>query len=95
MADIQQILSASTLIITGKGLLTGVIASVSTPASHATLTCYDNTAASGTIIFQVEVYADQQPFTLFFSDRFAPRFSTGLYLTLDADLVVNLWASDR
>jgi hypothetical protein len=62
--------------------------------TQATLTCYDNTAGSGTIIFQVEAYS-HQPLEIFFADRFSPRFSTGLYLTLDANLTLVVWASER
>ena len=95
MADIQQVKTSSALIVSGKGILKGIIASVSAASSQATLTCYDNTAASGTIIFQVELYSSLSPLHIFFSDQYAPRFTTGLYLSLDANLIVNLWASDR
>jgi hypothetical protein len=95
MADIQQVKTSSGLIVTGKGILTGLIASVTAASTQATITAYDNTAASGTIIFQVEVYSGQAPLVLFFPDRFAPRFSTGLYLALDANLTVVVWASQR
>jgi hypothetical protein len=95
MSDIQQVKTSSGAIITGSGILNGIAASVGTPATQATLTAYDNTSASGTVIFQVEIYADQQPVVIFFPDRFAPRFSTGLFLALDADLMVVVWASQR
>jgi hypothetical protein len=95
MSDIQQVKTASALIVSGKGILKGIIASVSAASSQATLTCYDNTAASGTIIFQVELFSEQAPLVVFFADQYAPRFMTGLYLSLDANLMVNLWASDR
>jgi hypothetical protein len=95
MADIQQVKTSSALIVTGQGILTGIIASVSAASSQATLTCYDNTSASGTVLFQIELYSDAGPYVLFFSDRFAPRFTTGLYLALDANLAVVVWASQR
>lgn len=94
MTNYQQVLTASTLIHTGRGLLAGLVISAApdTPAAH--VTCYDNTAASGTKVF--EAYLDEagssQPFTLFFADRFAPRFATGLYISLTG-AVVNVWAS--
>ena len=94
MADIQQVKTSSGTVITGQGILTGIVASVDAAATQATLTAYDNTAGSGTIIFQVEVYATQ-PFVLFFADRFAPRFGTGMYLSLDANLTVVVWGSER
>jgi hypothetical protein len=95
MSDIQQVKTASALIITGPGILTGIVASVSAASSQATLTCYDNTAASGTIIFQVELYSESLPLVIFLSDQYAIRFSTGLYLALDANLIVTIWASSR
>jgi hypothetical protein len=95
MADIQQVNTSSGVVITGRGILSGIVASVSASATQATLTAYDNNAASGTVIFQVELYSEQGPFVLFFSDRFAPRFSTGLYLAVDANLTVVVWASAR
>jgi hypothetical protein len=95
MADIQQVKISSGGVITGRGILSGIVASVSASATQATLTAYDNTAGSGTVIFQVEVYAEQGPVVVFFEDRFAPRFSTGLYLALDANLTVVVWASAR
>ena len=95
MSDIQQVNTSSALIVTGKGILSGIVATVTAASSQATLTCYDNTSATGTIIFQVELYSDQEPLAIFFSDRFAPRFTTGLYLALDANLAVVIWASNR
>lgn len=95
MADIQQVKTSSGLIASGKGILKGIVACVSAASSQATITCYDNTAASGTIIFQVELYAGGDPFEIFFADPYAPRFTNGLYLALDANLIVNIWASDR
>ena len=95
MADIQQVKTSSGTIITGRGVLNGIVASVTAADSQATLTAYDNTAASGTIVFQVAVFSGQAPLVLFFPDRFAPRFSTGLYLALDANLAVVVWASQR
>ena len=95
MSDIQQVLTASGLIYTGKGLLTGLVASVSHGAANATLTFYDNTAGSGTKVLELEIELDAQPYTLFFTDRFAPRFTTGLYVVMDADTVLNVWAAGR
>ena len=95
MADIQQVKTASGVVVSGRGMLTGIVASVDGSASRGTLTVYDNTSASGTAIFQVEVFSEEGPLVLFFSDRFAPRFGTGLYLSLDVNLIVNIWASER
>jgi hypothetical protein len=94
MASYQQVIAASTLIHTGAGYLAGLVVSVD-GATAVTVTCYDNTAASGTKIFEVNISPEsvQQPFQVFFDDRFAPRFQTGLYVSI-AGLggVVNLWA---
>jgi hypothetical protein len=95
MADIQQVKTSSGTVVTGRGILTGIVASVSTASSQATLTAYDNTVGSGTVIFQVEIYSEQPPFEIFFSDRFAPRFETGLYLVVDTGLGVVVWATER
>jgi len=95
MSDIQQVKTTSGTIISGRGILNGIVASVTAADSQATLTAYDNTAASGTVIFQVAVYSGQAPCVLFFPDRFAPRFDSGLYLALDANLAVVVWASQR
>ena len=95
MSDIQQVKTTSGTIISGRGILNGIVASVTAVDTKATLTAYDNTTASGTVIFQVAVYSSQAPLVLYFPDRFAPRFETGLYLALDANLAVVVWASQR
>jgi hypothetical protein len=95
MADSQQVKTSSASLVSGRGILQGIVACVSTASSQSTLTVYDNTAASGTVLFQVELYSSADPFVIFFSDRFAPRFETGLYLSLDANLIVNVWYSER
>ena len=95
MADIQQVKTASGVVVSGRGMLTGIVASVDGSASRGTVTAYDNTAASGTVIFQVEVFSEEGPLVLFFSDRFAPRFGTGLYVAMDANVVAVVWASER
>ena len=95
MSDYQQHITSSTLIHTGKGKLNGLVASIN-GSSPVNLTCYDNTVASGTIIFKAAIAPadDSQPFALFFQDRFAPRFSTGLYISLGgATLEATIWAT--
>jgi hypothetical protein len=94
MANYQQVITASSLIHTGEGYLAGLVVSVD-GATPLSLTCYDNTAGSGTVIFQAHISPEsvQQPFTLFFPDRFAPRFATGLYVSISGvGMAVNLWA---
>ena len=95
MSDTQQVKTSSGTIITGRGILNGIIAFVTAADTQATLTAYDNTTASGTVIFQVEVTSGQAPLVLFFPNRFTPRFDSGLYLALDTNLAVVVWASQR
>lgn len=93
MSDIHGVISTSTLIHTGIGMLTGLVASVD-GTSDALVTCYDNTSASGTILFQAYIGpSDQnQPYQVFFSDRFAIRFTTGLYIAITGlGASVNYW----
>jgi hypothetical protein len=91
MADIQTVKTASALIYTGEGFLTGLVVSLSSGTS-GTMICYDNTAGSGTKIFEAEVYSLHDPLIIFFADRYAPRFATGLYIALDSNMSANVWA---
>jgi len=89
MADVLEVRSASALIYTGKGFLSGVVISCnSTTAALATF--YDGTNDTGTKLIEAHVAAPN-PVVIFFADRFAPRFVTGLYLKLAANLTVTLW----
>lgn len=90
MADIRTVLAASALIDTGHGVLAGCVISCSS-ATAALATFYDNTAGSGTKILEVHVAAPH-PLVLFFSDRFAPIYATGLYLVLAANLTATVWS---
>ena len=91
MADIQSVHTASALIHTGEGWLSGLVVSLRDGTS-GTITCYDNTASSGVKIFEAEVYSLHDPLIIFFTDRYAPRFATGLYVTLDANMIAVVWA---
>ena len=79
-------------IITGKGLLHGLL------VSHAeedpqTVTIYDNTAASGTVLLVLYVAREQCPALLLFPRREAIPFTTGLSATYtNCELAV--WATD-
>ena len=88
MADSLGVYSASALIHTGKGQLTGVI--ISTSAATATATFYNHDAASETKVLEVIVAAGH-PAIVFFSDRYAPRFTIGLYLALAANMTATVW----
>jgi hypothetical protein len=89
MADKVAVYSASALIYTGKGVLSGVI--ISTSAASGTATLYDDTTADTPKILEVIVAAGH-PAILFFADRFAPRFAVGLYLALGANMTATVWS---
>jgi len=94
MINYQQVIIASSLIHTGPGFLTGLVCSIGGAAAGYVI-CYNNTTPTGTVIFRVQIAPEsvQQPFAIFYPDRYAPRFSTGLYVTLSGlGMVVNLWA---
>jgi len=89
MADNVSVYSASSLVYTGRGFVTGLVASSS--VGSPLLTLYDNTAGSGTKIF--EAYVDQDNIlVIFFPEAFAPRFTTGLYANLGAGLTLTIWS---
>jgi len=94
MADVQVVKTANALIVTGAGFLTGLVVTL-TSGTSGTVTFYDNTSASGTVIFQAEVYSLHDGLIIFFSDRYAPRFATGLYIALDSNMCANVWAVGR
>lgn len=90
MADHQQTVSASTLLRTGKGQLMGL--SITATAGAPKATFYDNTTHSGTVIYEANVsYLTNA--TIFFPDRFAPFFTTGLYLEFTADAGIFITAT--
>ena len=95
MTDTARVLTASANIFTGRGILKGVMVSVTAADTVSLLTIYDSTTASGTVIFQQTFYSEQQPFYILFTDIFAPRFYDGLYVNISGDLNVQVWASQR
>jgi len=92
MADLHAVLTASALAHTGPGILTGLVVSAESDATPPRVIVYDNTAASGTKILDAYIadLGTSQPFQIFFSDRFAPRFATGCYIAITG-CVVNYW----
>jgi len=92
-ADIQIVLTTSTSIYTGRGILAGLVAST-TAATGGVLTIYDETTPR-TPIFQATVKPTDPPLILFFADRFAPRFNTGCLVDISGTLYVNVWAAAR
>jgi hypothetical protein len=89
MADALTVYTASALVDTGKGQLEGIV--ISTTTAGATATFYDNTAGSGTRIFEVNVSIGN-PAIIFFSERFCIKYVTGLYLTLAANMSAVVWS---
>jgi hypothetical protein len=88
--DYRSVITASTLVHTGGGRLAAVLVS-SKEASPQTITLYDNTAASGTVIFQLYLNPAQAPFYLVFPDGHQPKFSVGLYVVPGATSL-QVWA---
>ncbi len=89
MADQLAVYAVSSLIHTGSGQLTGFL--VTTSAASSIVTFYDNTAGSGTKICEV-ISSVGHPANVFFSERFFPRFSIGLYVVLPANTTVTVWS---
>ena len=90
MADAVAVYSASAGIYTGKGVLQAVVITTSS-ATGVTATFYDNTAGSGTKLLEVMI-AVSSPVVLFFPDHLAPRFATGLYIVLAANMTATVWS---
>ena len=89
MADALAVYSASALIHTGPGQLMGLLLTASAGVPLATF--YNNTAGSGTKLLELYV-PSTQAIEIFFSERFAPAFVIGLYLTLAANLTATVWS---
>ena len=75
---------ASTTIAPSPGKLWGFIVS-STNATGATIILYDNTAASGTVLMQIIITANNSPYAVNFPDYRPLKFSTGLTVTCPAN----------
>jgi hypothetical protein len=79
-------------IITGQGLLHGFLVSHN-QATVQTLTFYNNTAASGTVLLQAYIAPEQNPVFILFPRRHSIPFTTGLSASYtNCDLSV--WATD-
>ena len=89
MADKLQVCTSDTLLVSGSGALAAIVATVQSGASNPKLTFYNNTTGSGTAIFQAVLVS--YPLLIFFPDRFAPRFSTGLYVKVETGIVLTVW----
>jgi hypothetical protein len=91
MADQVEVVTSSAEIADGMGYLVGVVLSATSGTPVATF--YDNTAGSGTKIFEVSVQVGY-PVIIFFPTRFAPKFSTGLYANLGANMSATIWTRE-
>lgn len=91
MATLHRGLRATTPnIIPGPGALRGILVSHAQPAPQ-TVTLYDNTAASGTVLATLRVQPTSSPFLAMFSVENAPRFDVGLSWT-GPNCELNVWA---
>ena len=88
MADKTGVYISSTLLRTGKGQLVGMLISCS--SGTPTVTFYDNTSAAGTKLLEIYIQVGQ-PQMIWFSERFALDFTTGLYLSLGSNLCATVW----
>jgi hypothetical protein len=85
---------SSACLITGAGILRGLIISHDQTTAQS-VTFYDNTAASGTILLKVWVAPEQCPVHLEWQRAESPSFSTGLsYAVSHANVEVSVWASE-
>jgi hypothetical protein len=81
--------TAAATVHTGAGLLLALLISHS-QATVQTVTLYDNTAASGTVLLAVDVEPTRSPIYLRFPRNLAPAFSTGLHV-VPGNCKVALW----
>jgi hypothetical protein len=73
MANYQQVITAATLVHTGAGYLAGLVISAD-GTTPLTATFYNNTAGSGTIIFQVHISPECSSPSKSSSDHFALHY---------------------
>ncbi len=88
MADVISVHPATALVHSGKTQLIGLVITAS--VANAKFTIDDSIGGGGTKILEGFV-STPQPLVLFFSDQHSPRFATGLYLTLAANMEAILW----
>jgi len=90
MADVVSVHTSSALIYHGEGVLQAVVLTC-TSATGVTCTFYDNSAGSGTKIFEASIVTSG-PMVIFFPDHLAPRFATGLYIVVGSTMSVTVWS---
>jgi hypothetical protein len=88
MADHYLSVSTNTLLHTGVGQVMGLIATSNSGAPQVSL--FDNTSGSGVKIF--DCFVSYLNFLhIFFPEKYALYFGTGLYVSLDDNVVLNIW----
>jgi hypothetical protein len=90
MSDTLTVHTVSALLYTGKGHVAGLIAT--TTADDMAIILYDalNNTNPATKIFKM-AFNSTTPIQIFFTDRYAPRFHTGLYLEMTDPTQVTIW----
>lgn len=71
--------TAAATVHTGAGILLGLLISHAQSTTQ-TVTLYDNTSASGTVLLAVDVAPEASPAHLVFPRDNAPDFATGLHV---------------
>ena len=77
-------------LITGSGILRGFFLTHDQP-STAQVIFYDNTAAAGTVLMDIQFHINNLPYFVMFGRDDAIRFDTGLSASY-ANCEVNVWA---
>ena len=85
--------SPANAIHTGRGMLRGFLICPADLSAFGQVTFYDNTTATGTVLLSLDLPAAGAPFYVQFPRDHAPRFSTGLSLTL-SNATVTFWSLD-
>ena len=88
----ERVSSGSATLYTGSGRVIGIMVSHA-EATTQTVTIYDNTAASGTILAVIKVHPYQSPVYIRFGEtrELWLYFATGLTVDAGAHCDVNVW----
>lgn len=81
-------------IISGRGSIIALLISHD-QSSPQTVTLYDNVTASGTVLAQITVAAEQSPAWIRFADNYPLRFSDGLTVDPGTHCDVQVMAGSR
>jgi hypothetical protein len=89
MADSISVHTATGQVYSGQCQLTGLIITA-TAAAGGRATLDDSVGGGGTQLLSIMASA-YTPVIIFFRESFYPLFSTGMYLTLAANMTATLW----